>query len=80
LGDANLAAIRGRWAGPSERRQGTEIVWHPALASDLFFFLNFPIGSGQLNRLDLIRSDGKQLTEIGSDRATAELLYRHAVV
>jgi hypothetical protein len=44
------------------------------------FFLNFPIGSGQLNRLDLISSDGKQLTEIGSDHATAELLHRRAAV
>jgi hypothetical protein len=38
LGDANLAAILCRWAGPSERRQGTENVWRPALASDFYFF------------------------------------------
>jgi hypothetical protein len=31
--------------------------------------LNFSIGSGQLNRLDLLPSDGKQLKEIGSDCA-----------
>jgi hypothetical protein len=61
-------------------RPGADRLCDQATIDPFFSFLNFPIGSGQLNRLDLIPSDRKQLTEIGSDHATAEILHRRAAV